>query len=139
MKKIFLLLGFGLLAFGTVNAQNFARYIDGDSTKTTAPYSIYREYFKKDLYNEALPFWKKIYENAPLFRQQTFYDGAVIYTDVIQKTTNNDDLRQKYIDTLFQIYKKQIACHGESEYLLGKKAIDLLREVKATIKVRLLY
>lgn len=125
MKKIFLLLGFGLLTFATVNAQNFSRYIDGDSSKTTAPYSIYREYFKKELYAEALPFWKKIYDNAPLFRQQTFYDGAVLYTELIEKTTDID-LRQKYIDTLFQIYEKQIKCHGESEYVLGKKAIDLL-------------
>ena len=126
MKKIFLVLGFGLFAFSTINAQTCPRYIDGDSAKTTAPYSIYREFFKKNLFDQALPHWKNIYNNAPLFRRQTFYDGAAMYTAIIQKTTDND-LREKYIDTLFQIYNKAIACHGDDEYILGKKGIDLLK------------
>jgi len=131
MKKIFLMLGFGFLAFGTMNAQNCPRYIEGDSAKTTAPYSIYREFFKKNLFTEAFPHWKNIYNNAPGFRQQTYYDGAAMYTDFIQKTTDND-LRQKYVDTLFQIYNKAIQCFGESEYILGKKGIDLLKYGKNT-------
>ena len=126
MKKIFLILGFGFLALNTINAQNCARYIDGDSAKTTAPYSIYREFFKKNLFTEAFPQWRNVYTNAPGFRQQTFYDGAAMYTALIQKTTDND-LHQKYVDTLFQIYNKAIQCYGESEYILGKKGIDLLK------------
>jgi hypothetical protein len=131
MKKIFLVLGFGLLAFGSLNAQNCQRYIGGDSAKTTAPYSIYREFFKKNLFTEAFPHWRNVYNNAPGFRQQTYYDGAAMYTDLIQKTIDND-LRQKYVDTLFQIYNKAIQCYGESEYILGKKGIDLLKYGKNT-------
>lgn len=126
MKKIFLVLGSMVLVFGTLQAQNCPRYIDGDSTKTTPAYSIYREFFKKGLYDDAFPQWRNMYNNAPAFRKQTFTDGAVMYTTLIQKTTDND-LRQKYIDTLFQIYNKQIQCHGADEYVMGKKAIDLLK------------
>lgn len=120
------MLGFGLFAFGSLNAQNCPRYIDGDSAKTTAPYSIYREFFKKNLISEAYPYWKKIYDNAPGFRQQTYYDGISMYSDLVQKTTD-ESLHQKYVDTLFQIYNKAIQCFGETEYILGKKGIDLLK------------
>lgn len=126
MKKIVLIVSLSVLSALSVVAQNCARYVDGDSAKTTAPYSIYREFFKKGLYADAYPSWKKIYDQAPGFRQQTFYDGITMYTDFIQKTTDND-LRQKYVDTLFQIYNKSVQCHGEGEYILGKKAIDLLK------------
>ncbi len=126
MKKIFLVLGSLVLTFATLQAQNCARYINGDSLKTTPAYSIYREFFKKGMYDDAFPQWKNMYNNAPGFRKQTFLDGVVMYTSLIQKTTDNT-LRQTYIDTLFQIYNKQIQCHGEDEYVLGKKAIDLLK------------
>jgi hypothetical protein len=126
MKKIILVLGSWFLVLGVLQAENFPRYIGGDSAKTTAPYSIYREYFKKNLISDAYPHWKNIYENAPAFRKQTFIDGITMYTGFIQNTTDND-LRQKYVDTLFMIYDKQIRCHGEDEYVLGKNAIDLLK------------
>ena len=126
MKKILLVFGALFLVFGMAQAQNCPRYIDGDSLKTTPAYSIYREFFKKGLYEDAYPQWKNMYNNAPGFRKQTFMDGVVMYTAFIQKTTDNA-VRQQYIDTLFQIYNKQIQCHGEDEYVLGKKAIDLLK------------
>jgi hypothetical protein len=112
MKKILLVFGALFLVFGMAQAQNCPRYIDGDSLKTTPAYSIYREFFKKGLYEDAYPQWKNMYNNAPGFRKQTFMDGVVMYTAFIQKTTDNA-VRQQYIDTLFQIYNKQIQCHGE--------------------------
>lgn len=103
------------------------RYINGDSLQTTPTYSIYREFFKKELYSEAYPFWKKMYDIAPGFRKQTFIDGTTMYTRFIQDTEADAVLRQNYVDTLFMIYNKQIQCHGEDEYVLGRKAIDLLK------------
>ncbi len=126
MKKISLILGSCFLMLGALQAQNCPRYIGGDSTKTTAPYSIYREFFKKNLYSDAFPQWRNVYANAPGFRKQTFIDGGVMYTNLIQNTSDNT-LRQLYIDTLFMIYENQIKCHGEDEYVLGKKAMDLLK------------
>src|SRR4051812_10118842 len=125
-KNILLFISLVLMMSGMVEAQSCPRYIGGDSSKTTAPYSIYREFFKKGLYTDAFPSWKNVYNNAPGFRKQTFLDGEVMYADIIQKT-KDDAQRQKYIDTLFMIYNKQIQCHGEDEYVLGRRAIDLLK------------
>ncbi len=126
MKKFVLIIGVSLVSAISVMAQDCARYINGDSTKTTAPYSIYREFFKKGLYSEAYPFWRQMYDQAPAFRQQTFFDGITYYTDLIQKTTDNS-LRQNYVDTLFDVYNKGLKCHGDNAYILGKKGIDLLK------------
>lgn len=126
MKKILLVLSATLLFFGTINAENCTRYINGDSTKTTPAYSIYREFFKKGLYSDAYAQWKNMYDNAPGFRQQTFFDGITMYTDFIQKTTD-ETLHKKYVDTLFMIYNKYAQCYGDNDYILGKKAIDLLK------------
>lgn len=126
MKKIVLILTVAFLSTLSVHAEDCPRYVDGDSTKTTVPYSIYREYFKKGLIADAYPFWKKLYTQAPKFRQQTFYDGISMYEDWIQNT-NDATLKQNYVDTLFQVYAKAIECHGDNEYILGKKAIDLLK------------
>ncbi len=123
-----LLLSFGIFLTGILqmNAQNCNRYVDGDSAKTTAPYSIYREFFKKNLISEAYPYWKQIYTKAPLFRLQTMMDGEAIYTKFIQDATDKS-LKEKYADTLFALYDKRIQCFGQEDYVLGKKAIDALK------------
>lgn len=128
MKKNSLSFVFGLLFIGQLlaHAQNCPRYIMGDSTKTTAPYSIYREFFKKNLYTDAYPFWREIYENAPAFRKQTFYDGADFYAYYIQNA-KDPAARDLYTDTLFSIYTKFTQCFGDEPYMLGKQAMDLLK------------
>ena len=126
MKKIAFLAVYSLLAMSAIKAQNCNRYVDGDSTKTTPPYSIYREFFKKNLYADALPYWRIIFEKAPGFRVQTFMDGEVMFSNLIQNTADKA-LKDKYIDTLFMIYDKRIECHGLADYVLGKKAIDMIK------------
>ena len=126
MKRFFLVVSTLLFTTIIASAQNCPRYIDGDSLKTTPAYSIYREYFKKGLYSDAYSQWKNMYDKAPGFRNQTFIDGSVMYESFIQKAPN-EEVRQKYVDTLFQIYKKQSECHAPDEYLLGKKSVDLLK------------
>ncbi len=126
MKKISLIIASFILLSVNIQAQNCARYVNGDSLKTTAPYSIYREFFKKQSYNEAFPYWRTIYNNAPLFRLQTMMDGEVLYTNLIQNTTDVA-LKEKYIDTLMMIYDKRMECHGQIDYVLGKKAVDQLK------------
>lgn len=126
MKKNILILVCGWMFIGQLHAQNCPRYIGGDSTKTTAPYSIYREFFKKNLYSDAYPFWKNIYQNAPVFRKQTFYDGADMYVSFIQKASDTAS-RQLFTDTLFSIYDKYFQCFGEDAFMLGKQSMDLLK------------
>jgi tetratricopeptide (TPR) repeat protein len=126
MKNRILILVAGLMMFGSLKAQNCPRFLDGDSSKTTPTFSIYREFFKKSLFSEAFPYWKKIYTSAPGFHKYTFYDGTDMYASFIQK---EPDFTRKGLltDTLFQIYTTYMKCFGEDAYITGKYAMDLLK------------
>ena len=97
-----------------------------DSAKTMINYSLYREYFKQDNFDEAFPYWRYVYNNAPGLRKQIYTDGEKMYTNLIQ-ATDDDVNKQKYVDTLFQIYDKRINCYNEKSYVLGKKGSDIIK------------
>lgn len=124
MKKIYLPTFFlGLfLTISSLQAQNCSQ---GDAN-AARNYSLYKEYFKQEAFDRALPFWRQSFENAPGFRKSIFVDGAELYTNLI---TNTEDaaLKEKYIDTLLNIYDKRIQCWGDEGYVLTLKGIDIAR------------
>lgn len=124
MKKIYLSTFFiGLfLTTSSLQAQNCSQ---GDAN-AARNYSLYKEYFKQESYDKALPFWRKSYENSPGFRKSIFVDGADLYTDLINKT-EDAVLKEKYIDTLLNIYDKRIQCWGDEGYVLTLKGMDVAR------------
>ena len=124
MKKTYLptfLLGL-FLTTSTLQAQNCSQG-DANAAKN---YSLYKEYFKQEAYDRALPFWRESYEKAPGFRKSIFVDGADLFTDLITKTEDSV-LKEKYIDTLLNIYDKRIQCWGDEGYVLTLKGIDIAR------------
>ncbi len=54
---------------------NVASYSGQDSTN----YSLYREYFKQKAYDDALPFWRKLYQSAPDVRKTPLINGEEMY------------------------------------------------------------
>jgi tetratricopeptide (TPR) repeat protein len=124
MKKIYLPTFFlGLfLTTSSLQAQNCSQG-DANAAKN---YSLYKEYFKQEAYDRALPFWRQSFENAPGFRKSIFVDGADLYTNLITKT-EDPALKEKYIDTLLNIYDKRIQCWGDEGYVLTLKGIDIAR------------
>jgi tetratricopeptide (TPR) repeat protein len=99
--------------------------IGPDSIKTIENYSMYREFFKQKNYDEAMGYWRYIYKYAPGLRKQTFLDGASFYTMQVENATTQAEV-DKYLDTLFMIYDKRLECYGEEDYILNKKALDIL-------------
>ncbi len=124
MKRTYLpafLLGL-LFTANSVQAQNCPQ---GDETSKRT-YSLYKEYFKQGAFDRALPYWREVYEKAPGLTKATFVDGADIYTDLITKT-EDAALKEKYIDTLINIYDHRIQCFGDKGYVLQLKGIDIAR------------
>jgi len=87
-------------------------------------YSLYREFYKQNLFTEAMPYWKWVYANAPGIRKQTYIDGIDMYM-ALYKSASNDDVKSKYLDTIMQIYDKRIECYGEAAFVTGRKAYDI--------------
>lgn len=106
----------------TVSAQNCSK---GGETSTRT-YSLYKEYYKQGNYEKALPYWREIFNTAPGLFKGAFIDGAEMFSTLVYQTENNE-LKQKYIDTLMMIYDKRIECWGDKGYVLSRKAMDLAK------------
>lgn len=103
-----------------------------DSLTCIMNISLYREFFKqwrasnyenetiKDLINP----WRWVLLNCPKGTQNTYIDGTRIVAYLIEKA-DNDELRNKYIDTLMMVYDQRIEYFSREGFVLGRKGVDL--------------
>jgi len=127
MKKIVVLaLGMWLLG-GVAKAQTIESKYGVDSAQTLENASIYIEFVKQKNYSEALPAWRYVFTNAPLFQLNTYVKGEEIMTNMYAKTKN-----PAYLDSLKMVYEQWIKYFGHHPrfgegYVLGKQGSSLLR------------
>ncbi len=95
-----------------------------DSVETRKQYSLYRENYKQKLYQDALPYWRYVYKNAPALRKTTYLNGANMY-ESLAKEAEDETTKQAYIDTLFMIYDQRQEHFGEAGVIDGWRAYKL--------------
>lgn len=120
MKKAVTIIVFSFLAL-TLNAQNNEK-----TEECKVFYSLYKEFVKIDMYENALPHWRKLFFQCPGFNKSMYIDGVNIYKNLIEKNTNKTNIN-KYVDTLSMIYDQRINYFGEEGNVKGRKALDLLK------------
>lgn len=142
MKKVyrtFALLTFTFLISGLAFAQD-----NNEMMNCLKNYSLYREYYKQKNYQEALPFWRLVYNGscAAVLKQQPRYakiprivyqNGATMYKNLLVQALKNKDSEKAdaYIDTLLAVYDKRIEVYPQDEgKVRGYKGIDLLKYKK---------
>lgn len=126
-----------------------------DSAETVKNYSLYREYYKQNLYKDALPYWRFVINNAPGARKTPYIDGEKMYKSFLEQqiegaqckdgsaTTGYSDepckdkggftewkyknkaIADAYFDTLFQLYDKRGQAFNEMGYVNVLKARTL--------------
>lgn len=69
--------------------------------------SLYSEYVKTKNFNEAYPFWKKVFTDAPFARMDTYTNGVKILKSFIAGTKDMEE-RKKYADELMAVYDQQL-------------------------------
>ncbi len=130
-----------LLVITPAFAQDQTQQQQNNITDCLRNYSLYYEYYKQKNYNEALPFWRLVYNNScmQIMLQQPKYNkvprvvyqnGASIYKHLIVDALKNKnaDLANAYVDTLMMIYNKRMGSYpSDSARVLGYKGIDLLK------------
>lgn len=127
MKKI-ITLAFGVcLLGGAAWAQTPESKFGVDSVKTIENASIYSEFLKQKNYKDAMPGWRYVFYNAPLFQMSTYVKGEELLIGMYLQTKN-----EAYIDTLMMVYDQRIKYFGDHPrygegYILGKKGFDLYR------------
>lgn len=95
-----------------------------DSLETVKNYSLYREYYKQNLYADALPFWKYVYEKAPAARKTTYLNGVKMYETMAEQAKDSIK-KQAYVDTMFMIYDRRAEYFGEEGEVATWKAVKL--------------
>ncbi len=93
-----------------------------DKQKTLMQYSLYRENFKQEAFEEALPHWQHVYDNGPGLRKQTYIDGEKIYKKELAAATT-PEAKKEVFDKLMALYDARAICWGESAFLTGKKGL----------------
>ena len=111
-----------------------------DSAACVMKISLYREFYKQwkgsgyksPALHDALAHWRWVFNNCPLGTQNTYVDGVKVFNYLIKKE-KNDELKEKYIDTLMMIYDQRIEyfpIHYKTQKsqvgnILGRKGVDL--------------
>jgi len=88
--------------------------------------SIMSEFMKLDLFNYALPSWRKVFNDCPGSSRNIYLYGVRIYRSVIEKE-KNPERQQELVDTLMLIYDRRIENFGQEGLVLGRKGTDLLK------------
>ncbi len=103
-----------------------------DSVTCIMNISLYREFFKQwkasnytnETIKDVIGPWRWVFLNCPKGTQNTYIDGVKIVSHLIE-TAPNEDVKNKYIDTLMMVYDQRIQYFGKEGYVLGRKGVDL--------------
>ncbi len=79
-----------------------------DSIEVMNNLSLYQEAFKARNYAEALPYWKIVFEKAPMAQNRLYTDGAWILETLIPQQTDTAK-KQEYFDLLMKVYDQRLA------------------------------
>ncbi len=100
-----------------------------DSVRCVQNLSLYRDYYKQKVYEDAYKYWKIAYKICPESSERMYVDGANL-VEYKMKNAKTAEEAKAYTDTLLQVYDKRIQYFGNEGYVLGRKGTDMLRYVK---------
>ena len=99
-----------------------------NSEEALEAYVLYRDFFKLNQYEQALPYWRKVYRMAPAAdgqRYVVFTDGVYLF-EYLSREAGDDAIKHQYIDTLLTLYDEAIECYPAYEgFLMARKAYDV--------------
>lgn len=97
-----------------------------DSVKCVQNLSLYRDYYKQKMYDDAFKYWHIVYNICPASSERMYVDGTNLMDYKIKKAAN-EEAKQAYIDTLMMVYDQRIENFGKEGFVLGRKGTDMLR------------
>lgn len=104
-----------------------------DSAKCVRNLSLYRDYYKQKVYDDAYKYWRIVFEICPASSERMYVDGANLVEYKLKKA-ESDDQKAAYVDTLKMVYDQRIENYGKEGYVLGRKGTDMLRYDRANIE-----
>ena len=130
-----LLLSISLLLFITVslNAQTVDDKYGKDTLACKQKLSLYSSFVQQKSYDDALDAWRWVFTNCPKASKNIYLHGVKIMKHKI-KSTKDEAVKGKYVDTLLMIYDQRIQYFGEEGKVTGRKGVDLYKYRKDSCK-----
>lgn len=125
MKKLTLISACVLFSLGIFAQGGKYGATPQDSIKCVEGLSLYKDFLGKDD-KAALQYWRVPYTLCPQSSEKMYLDGINIFSNLIQKE-KDAATKQKYVDTLLQVYDNRIANFGKEGFVRGRKGVDMLR------------
>ena len=88
--------------------------------------STMSEFMKIDLYDYALPAWKKVFADCPESSRNIYLYGVKIYRAKLDRTSDPETMAGA-LDTLMLIYDRRAEYFGQEGLVLGRKGLDLFK------------
>lgn len=98
--------------------------IQNDSLTCLQDVSIYHEFQKQNLHNEAVNAWIKAYNSCKGSKKVIYQDGIKLIKKDIE-SEKNEIQHKTLIDSMMNIYNERIKYFGQADYVKGRQAIDL--------------
>ncbi len=122
-----------LLMFGFSAVHGFANPFRSkqDSIHCLQELSVASVALEKKMYAHAVDPWKSLFENCPDMSVRIYSDGVRLWEYFIQKT-EDESVRQAYVDTLLMVYDKRLQYFGKNEkypegWILGRKGMEIVK------------
>ena len=108
------------------------------NSECDADISVYREAFKQwdGKASTANPVmiqaWRRVFLNCPGYKERTLTDGTKIVNNALIKSTKDEALKEKYIDTLVMVYEARIQYFPKTKAgnqignIKGRMGLDLM-------------
>lgn len=118
---------FSFHVFGQKGVEDGSKYGHGeDSIRCIKNLSLYDQYYRQKNFEDALPYWRIVYNECPKATKNIYIHGINMYKNLMNRSAGNEVLIYSYLDTIMIIYDQRIKYFGQEGYVLGRKARDFL-------------
>ncbi|MFO7862565.1 MAG: hypothetical protein R6U85_01060 [Salinivirgaceae bacterium] len=112
-------------AFAQKGVEDGSKYGHGeDSIRALTNLSMYKQFYKQKAYDDAIKSWRIVFTEAPKASKNMYLHGVNMYK-VFYKKSQSPEVRQKYVDSIMQVYNQRIKYFGNEGYYTARKAVDL--------------
>ena len=108
------------------------------NSECDADISVYREAFKQwdgkasTANPTMISSWRKVFLTCPSYKERTLTDGVKIVNNALVRSTKDEALKEKYIDTLVMVYEARIQYFPKTKTgnqvgnIKGRMGLDLM-------------
>ncbi|MEA3444874.1 MAG: tetratricopeptide repeat protein [Bacteroidota bacterium] len=114
------------------NAQEDIPKYGTDSVTCVRNLSLYKEFERQKNYVDAIKPWRYVFNNCPKATKNIYLDGVKIIGYYIKKASDQE-VADKYLDTLLMVYEQRIKYYGKKGFVEGRMGVDILRYKKQDV------